>query len=628
MRTMFAISGVLLACGAAWGQVFINEVYINPPGSSADDTREYIELLGTPNRKLDGYALAFVNGGLARYFAPGSVPPRPEDQEIDEFFSLDGLALGQNGLLVIGIGNANFYPTLLPDTAFVQWGGLWNGGLDTPGKLNNDGSNTILLLRNRPGATQADPANPDGLRWGKDVNCDDELISDVIDPQTGLPADQYGDGELDRGDALNPDGIVTLDCVGALTPELLDDLEIVDEISYEHERGWELDTDQRQVDAGSLHGGLPPRRVHTLDDPQGLNPDALTRVDYRTEGPGWTPAPGAVGELPNGNNWQDTATEQWIRGESVVGTGGEGNPPQFFYSVAPNDNPDAVQPFTVHVPGWLADGVAPDFDFGSVNYQLMAGRLNPLAVPFIPGDVDRDGDCDADDIAKIAAVFGDTDWVFANAWAGAVEGNDGDPATQIRPWDVDASGDNGIDPTDLQWTLNFQNDQTGRIVGVRYDSTNPSAVGVHLNPNAGTHATLSTSVHVPSGRPLSGLRVGDTVLVTVRGALTAGANTTAGQRNGLMQFMHDVTVSPAGVLRVTATSLTAPFDPTRAELIEPLGQAGDAGVATLHGTPRASHRAWRDRRSCTPSSSRRSAPARRRSSQRRPPRSRRPPRTA
>jgi hypothetical protein len=561
-------------------------VFINPPGS-LDDTREYIELLGTPGMKLDGYALAVLNGVQQKFYPLGSIPPRPIAQEIDEFFSLDGLELGANGLLVIGVGSRSSYPTLLPDSGFQRWNTLWNGYRDTPGKIENDGCNTFLLVRNRPGATQArnpdPPAAPD-LRWGKDTPHDDQLFTPVIDPQDGQPKDQYGDGGLDRGEPNNIDGD-TIDMRGAATlADLLDDLEIVDEVSYEHDRGWEYDVDDRRVDEGSTVPGLPPRKVHALDDPQGINPDALTRVDYRTKGAGWPPAAGAVGQLPNGNNWPDTATEQWIRGESVVGSGGQGGAPQMFFDNAANTNPDSIQPFLTNVPLWLADGGGAEFDFSTPNsYQIMAGRLNPLAVPFIPGDVDRDGFCDAADIAKLAAVFGDDDSIFSNSFAEAAEGNAGDPALQTRPWDVDLTGNNGIEASDLQWVLNFQGDATGRVVGRTYDGDTPSAVGVHLGSNAFVTCEVSVSAVVTGGRPLSGVQVGDLIELTVRGRVTGGANNLAGQENGIMQFVHDLTISTGGVVRAVETQVLGAFGVTRAGLIGAAGDSGDLGFRNLNG---------------------------------------------
>ncbi|MFO0973322.1 MAG: hypothetical protein U1A27_07780 [Phycisphaerae bacterium] len=587
-----SVTALLLALAApARATVFLNEVLINPPGSG--DDREFIELCGTPNRRLDGYAVAFVKGSQEHLFPLGSIPPAPiPAPEIDEFFSLDGLSLGKNGLLVIGFTLPAGYSTLLADANFRRWvgaypTGIWNGLLDVPSNLDNDGSTTIFLVRRRPGVTEADPLNPLGLRWGKDIPCDDVLVTPVIDPQDGLPKDQFGDGTLDKGEPRIYAAGDTLDLKGASTSqpgEDGDDLEIVDELSFEHDRGWEYDVDNRRADDGSTVFDLPGRRVHTLDDPSGFNPDGLTRVDYRTRGPGWAPAAGGTGELPSGNNWQDTATEQWIRGEVVSGASGQGAAPFYFFSNVANIDPNALQPYETHVPLWLNDGSGADFNFLVANsYQVMAGRMNPLATPFIPGDVDRDGNADASDIARLAAVFGDADWIFSNSYAGSPQGDSGDPATQTRPWDVDCTGDNGIECSDLQWTLNFQGDATGHIVGVRYDSTTPAASGVVLNPAASVGVTLTTAVVIPSGRPITGLAVNDLVQVTLRAALSSGAIVSAGAENGVMQFIHDLTLSGAGVLKVVSVAPAAPFFKTRVTLESLLGVQGDLGMRRING---------------------------------------------
>lgn len=577
-----AVAAFLFACTAATAgaQVFINEVLINPPGS-LDDTHEYIELLGTPGMKLDGYALVQLFGAQEKLYAMGSIPPVPQpDPEIDELYSLDGLSLGANGLLVIGAGDVMNYDLVLPDSNFMRWDAVFNGGLDTPGKLNNDGSCTILLIRNRPGVTQADPFNPAGLRWGKDIKHDIDFLPAVFDPMDGMLKDQYGDGHIDEG-GVSGLMVPKLDLTGTSTPTLLDDLEIVDEVSYEHDRGLEYDTDERMVDLGSALAGLPTRQVHALDDPQGINPDALTRVDYRTKGAGWAPANGAIGALQNGNNWQDTATEQWIRGESIVGSTGVGNLPHVFFDNAANASLDAIQPYFTQVPLWLANGMAPDFDFGTINYQIMPGRLNPLAMPFVPGDADRDGDVDADDVHKIAARFGDDDFIFANGSALAAQGIGTDPALQTRPWDINTNGENGIDPSDLQWALAFQGDTTGQIRGVTYDSTTPSSTGVFLNDGSGVAVTLTAANTVPCGRPLTGLHINDRIEMLVSGEVTGGANLLLGQENGIQQLVHDLLLDTAGVLEVEAVEALGAFSTTRAAIQLPNGTF-DKGMLNIN----------------------------------------------
>lgn len=578
---VLALAWFVIPCRAT---VFLNEVSINPPGS-LDDLREYIELQGVPGRKLNGYAIAFLNGGLEKYFPSNSIPPLPDPKpEIDEFFSLDGLQLGANGLLVIGLANASGYPELLSDTEFFgPWVDLWNGGLDIPNRLSNDGSNTVLLIRRRPGRTEADPNNAGGLRWGKGLYQDFEIIRNVIDPQDSTVKDQWGDGNLDKGQSNGLNG-ATKDVTGFSTFFDTDDLEIVDEISYESDRGWEYDTDDRKVDLDSAVPGLPERRVHALDDPQGFTPDSLTRVDYRTSGLGWATALDALGQLPNGRNWQDTATEQWIRGENDPNVIFTKDGPEIYYWNEQNPNPDAVQFYMTNVPRWLHDGIATEYNFSIFNsYRLLAGRINPLAIPFIPGDVDRDGDCDSADIARIASVFGNADWVFSNAYPEAPQSNDGDPATQTRPWDVDATGDNGIEPSDLQWTLNFQGNTNGRVAGRRYDSPTASTTGVFLNPHSTVQCAATFQVELPDGRPINGLRVGDLIQLTVRAQVTGGARSSpAEQVNGIMQFVHDLTISAGNVVAVETVTPLSPFAPTRASLVLP-NVSFDRGVRSING---------------------------------------------
>ncbi len=572
LRTVLTATLVAFGSACASAQVFINEVFNNPPGST-DDFREYVELQGTPGMKLDGFMFAVANGVDASYFLPGTIPPIPTPApEIDELFCLDGLELGPNGLLVLAITTQSNYPTVLPDANFAEWKLLQNGlSSGSAGKMQNDGSNTFFLVRRRPGATPQDPLHPKGWIWRKAALQDHELVPSVIDPDTGLLADRFGDGELDEGqpDNLGPNS-TTNDMHGITTGEFL---EIVDEVSYEANAGLEYDTDDRLVDVGSSGQPRPERKVHTLDDPQGFTPDAISRVDYRVKGSGWTPAPGAVGQLANGNNWQDTATEQWIRGETVDVSGAS------YYDIQVNVDPKALQPYTTQVPLWLADGQAPDFSFVSTTgYKLEAGRVNKFATPFIPGDVDRDGDCDADDIAKMRAVFGNDDWAFGNSHPLAPETDSGDPTTQVRPWDVDGTGDNGIEPNDLQWVLNFQGDTTGRIVGRTYDSTTPSTVGVHLNPNGGTTATFTALATASCGGSLNTLRVGDAVELLVSGEVTSGANALAGQQNGIQQFTHDLVLQSGGVLAVETIDFVGGFDVTRSELMVPYGGGGLEGV--------------------------------------------------
>ncbi|MHC4881857.1 MAG: hypothetical protein ACYTCV_04585 [Planctomycetota bacterium] len=584
---LISLPFMILLSVPAPAMVFINEAFLNPKGSATDQDYEFIELMGTPGMKLDGYAVAILNGTGQQYYLEGSTIPPIPSPEIDEFFSLDGQTLGKNGILALVIRDVGgaYFTSMLSDSNWVNWNTLWNGGVDVPGEIKNDGSTTLMLIRNRPGATEANPTDPTGLIWGKTIQHDHELITDGEDVPVGY--DKFGDGHIDIGDP-NGMGGDSLDMTGVFdTPgDLSDDLEVVDEVSFEDDAGHEYDTDDRHVDFGSTHEGFPHRHVHSLDNPISFNPDALTRVDYRTTGDGWTPAPDATGEMSNGNNWQDMATEQWIRGNSDDTT--IMFKKIFFYDNAPTVPPDdeinPVQPYKTNVPLWLDDGDGDDFDFSTqFDYEIMAGRINPLSVPFIPGDVDRDGDCDGDDITKLASVFGDDDWIFSNSYAGSPEGSEVDPATQTKPWDVDGTGDNGIEASDMQWVLNFQGDTTGQVVGVQYDNSTPAATGVTLNSNAGTTCSLGTSVYIPSGRSAAELLIGDTVEITVSGRITAGANSTAGQENGIMQYVHDLSINTGGVMEVVSVDALGSFTTTRSSLQQLIGNDGDLGIDGING---------------------------------------------
>ena len=101
--------------------MFINEVFINPSGDATDKDYEIIELLGTPGMKLDGYAVALLNGTEVKYHPEETIPPVADSNnpEIDEFFSLDGQILGDNA------SDGEVFEILLsvedPNLTFVQF---------------------------------------------------------------------------------------------------------------------------------------------------------------------------------------------------------------------------------------------------------------------------------------------------------------------------------------------------------------------------------------------------------------------------------------------------------------------------------------------------------------------------
>jgi hypothetical protein len=101
----------ILASSISYGQIIINEIDSDTPGS---DTKEFVELkTATPNFSLDGYVLVFFNGnnssastGNKSYFA----------------ISLNGVVSDANGLALIGNTLVAPVPTKIFSDASVQNG--------------------------------------------------------------------------------------------------------------------------------------------------------------------------------------------------------------------------------------------------------------------------------------------------------------------------------------------------------------------------------------------------------------------------------------------------------------------------------------------------------------------------
>jgi hypothetical protein len=92
-RFRFALvaAGVVAAGNASGDEIYINEIYFNPPvprhfsNLDTDQTHQYVELRGTPNMSLTDHFLVFVENESG---APGTV---------EAFFDLGAFTLGANG---------------------------------------------------------------------------------------------------------------------------------------------------------------------------------------------------------------------------------------------------------------------------------------------------------------------------------------------------------------------------------------------------------------------------------------------------------------------------------------------------------------------------------------------------
>lgn len=283
MRTVLNLkaAGLLaLVAGMAMpasGQVVINEVFENPPGST-DVFWEFIELYGRPGTDLTGYAVAILKGGFDQ-----NGNDRPDSAfgdavpEIDEAFSLDGWTIGPDGFFVLynetvtGISDvAEFltpnpsYNPLQPESPTnkrylngASFKTLHIPTTDTAGNLNNDGSSSYVLVRRRPlavttgsaptGSTVYQP----GYAWRKDVNHDVDF-----------------DGKTDFGteSPVIPDGsAVPLPVVA----QVLQPYQMVDDLAWSHRGGKEYVVSSQQE----------------ISDTPRFNPDAVSRLRYYIENP-------------------------------------------------------------------------------------------------------------------------------------------------------------------------------------------------------------------------------------------------------------------------------------------------------------------------------------------------------
>ncbi|MCB9846063.1 MAG: hypothetical protein H6811_08770 [Phycisphaeraceae bacterium] len=222
-----ALSTMLAASTLASGlhaQVVINEVQENPPGST-DEFYEYMELYGRPGMSLDGMAIALLKGGTI------------EVVEIDEAFSLDGLSLGSNGLLVLvnDTGGGTLLPPFPPETTVATFTQTHIPTVDTPGKLGNDDSSTYVLIRARPVT-----GGQYGTDWRKDVAHDVDLNGTIDYPIVPLAA-------------------------------ILEPYQMIDDIAWSNNAGFEYTRDS----------------LDEINETVGYNPDAISRLRYYANaGPG------------------------------------------------------------------------------------------------------------------------------------------------------------------------------------------------------------------------------------------------------------------------------------------------------------------------------------------------------
>jgi len=159
--SLLAAAGLAAIAGSVEARpLIINEVYINAKSPDSDGDHEYIEISGPPGMSLDGYAIAFIaDTGTG---------------EIDEFFAFgfgDQLS-STDGLLLLCQDDTQYSPS--SDAVQIEFDDVSVGG--NAGKLQNDGSGTILLLRKYDDETSVDTTV-----WERDVTIEAGAGSSEID---------------------------------------------------------------------------------------------------------------------------------------------------------------------------------------------------------------------------------------------------------------------------------------------------------------------------------------------------------------------------------------------------------------------------------------------------------------
>ncbi|QQS08247.1 MAG: hypothetical protein IPK69_09595 [Phycisphaerales bacterium] len=408
-----------LAASVAQGQVVLNEVYPNPPGSGTiDDRWEYIEIYGPAGMDLTGYMVASVFGGgdPDGNDVPGPLPAGwdggDEVAEIDEAWSLDGLTIGSNGLLVL-YNNAQPSQALAlfaPGTATATFQASHCPTVDVAGRIKNDGSATFVLMRKRPfhainasGISLYDgvPANtitsgplfyPSNIRyaWRKDINPDVDFNGRV--DFNGIGSLVVGGGTPPAETPVNSERAAT---PPVPAPSSLEPYQMVDDVAWSNGGGKEYVRSSQQE----------------LSDTSGFNPDAASRVAYFGVNP-------EQGHFYTGSTMRFTrmADEEFIYGD-ILDTGPQSLPliqynPSFRGGPTDPNGPTYNEFGVLDTNGsyLLNDINLNGFVLTPGNFNDVdssgSGGINITQFRFVAGDFNFDGVVNCDDANLIASKVG------------------------------------------------------------------------------------------------------------------------------------------------------------------------------------------------------------------------------
>ena len=148
-QTVLMIAVVITAVisSSASAEMYINEIYFDPPGSSGDYVFEYIELRGTPSMSLADHYLILLENESSETANAGL---------IENIFDLNGTSMGTNGFLTLRQAG-NMYDSPAPGTTdLVNTGSSYTFGsgatstightdLNADGKTENSGFTAMLI---------------------------------------------------------------------------------------------------------------------------------------------------------------------------------------------------------------------------------------------------------------------------------------------------------------------------------------------------------------------------------------------------------------------------------------------------------------------------------------------------
>ncbi len=419
IATLLTAAFLTAAANVGVGQVVLNEVYPNPPGSGTiDDRWEYVEIYGPAGMSLTGYMVASVFGGgdPNANDIPGPLPSGwdggDEVAEIDEAWSLDGLTIGSNGLLVL-YNNAQpsqARPFFAPGTSFATFQTAHCPTVDVGGRIKNDGSATFVLVRKRPfhalnaqGISLYDgvPANtivngpltyPSTIRyaWRKDINPDVNFDGRI--DFNGIGTLISGGGSPAPETAINSERLATPP-VG--NPWTLEPYQMVDDVAWSNGGGKEYTRSQQQE----------------ISDTTGFNPDAVSRIAYYNTNPqrGHRLASGVMVSTR-------MADEEFIYGD-LLDTGPQGLP-LISYNPAATGAPTDQNGPTYNAAGQLdASGAYRLNDINTTGFVLTPGSFNDVdssssgginitQFRFVRGDFNFDAQVTCEDELLIESAVG------------------------------------------------------------------------------------------------------------------------------------------------------------------------------------------------------------------------------